>query len=200
MVALATVLCLFTIGFRLMAFGGSVTLCGMLPMVVLGYRRGIKWGVGAGIVFGAIQLLFLGGLGDLKWLAPAAIVPCIVLDFILAFGVLGLSGVYKNKLKPAPAVAAGSITALLLRYLCHFISGVLIWGSYGQSFFEEGGDGAALGGWVLGHFSGWGIACIYSAIYNALYMIPEIIITTAAAVILFYSMPKILNGGRPLEN
>jgi adenylosuccinate synthase len=45
---------------------------------------------------------------------------------------------------------------------------------------------------ILKTFSGWKLVVVYSAVYNGLYMIPEMIITTAAAVILGLALKNVL--------
>ena len=73
---------------------------------------------------------------------------------------MGLAGIFRNKIKNEPlSLAVGSVFASILRYLCHFISGVTIW----QAYADEKG--------VL----------LYSLTYNGSYMIPEMIITAIGA-------------------
>ena len=76
MVAMATVLS-FIAPFKL-PYGGSITLCSMLPVMFFSYRCGLKWGLGAGLVYSVIQLLF--GLGDLRGLTPGTLIGSIFLD------------------------------------------------------------------------------------------------------------------------
>ncbi|HHX72433.1 MAG TPA: hypothetical protein GX701_05860, partial [Clostridiales bacterium] len=59
-----------------------------------------------------------------------------------------------------------SAVCLLLRYACHVLSGVLLWSSYA--------------------WEGWG-PVTYSFAYNATYMVPEVILTTIAAYLLYYT-------------
>ena len=40
-----------------------------------------------------------------------------------------------------------------------------------------------MGNWILDRVSGQALALLYSVVYNGLYMIPEIIITALAAVL-----------------
>lgn len=141
-------------------FGGSVTIFGQLPIVLIAYRYGAKWALPAAILFGFTQLLF--GWGNAAAIAQTfgAYLIFILFDYLLAFGSLGLAGIFRNKIKNEPlSLAVGSVFASILRYLCHFISGVTIW----QAYADEKG--------VL----------LYSITYNGSYMIPEMIITAIGA-------------------
>lgn len=164
-----------------MPWGGSVTLCSMLPIILISYRYGIKWGLFSGFVFSILQLLT--GLSGLKGLTGASIVGSVLLDYLLAFTVLGIGGLFRNKIKhPGTALALGSVVAIFGRYLCSFASGFILWGSYAQETLESFGDGFA--SWVLDHFSGFALSVVYSAIYNAMYIVPEMILTVIVCFIL----------------
>ena len=182
LVALASVLSLPFL--PKLPYGGTVTLCGMLPIIVAGYRNGIRWGLLSGFVFGLLQLFVLGGLGDLKGVTAATFAGSLILDFVIAFGVLGLAGMYKNKLSsPRAAFVAGTATVIALRYLAHIVSGVILFGTYAEWFFTDGG-GASYGAGILSSFSGLGLSAVYSVIYNGLYMVPELVIETVVALLI----------------
>lgn len=154
MLALATLLAEFAI--IKFPFGGSVTIFSQVPMVVVSYRYGIKWGAFAGLCMGVVQMLF--GMGNFAYVSGiVAYLILIFADYIIAFGALGFGGMFKNKIKsPVVAIALGGAVVSVIRFLCHFISGVTIWGDYA--------DGAQ---------AVWE----YSLTYNAGYMVPELIIT-----------------------
>jgi len=179
MVALACVLSF--ISFSKLPYGGSVTACSMLPIVIAGYRNGPKWGLMTGTVYGLLQLLVLGGVADLKGVGIATVIGSVLFDFLIAFGVLGLGGIFRGRIKNnVVALGTGTFVAVLLRYVSHFVSGAIFFGSYAEWFFTEGA-GAAYGQTILDTFTGAGLACVYSVIYNGLYMIPELILETAVA-------------------
>lgn len=166
MIALGTVLA--NIKIYELPNGGSVTLFSMLPFILISFRHGVKWGLFTGFVNSLLQML-------LGFYAPAApgllpLVGMILLDYVLAFTLLGLAGAFakpfRNRLV---GVAVGTAAVCLIRYLCSFLSGVLIWGN-----LSEG-----LPAWV------------YSLGYNGSYMIPETILTTAAAVLICKAAPKL---------
>ncbi len=177
-------------------FGGGITLASMVPIVILAYLYGVKWGMGCAFLFSILQMLtgmstisayFLPGEGQMV-LTSAILITLI--DYLIAYTVLGLAGIFKGRLGNKPAeIALGSVLALSLRYIAHFVSGVIFWGSYAEWFFgqETLGD---FGSSVLSTFTGTDLAVVYSAFYNGTYMIPEIIITAVVAPIIFKVLDK----------
>lgn len=165
MVAMATVLSFIRV-FKL-PWGGSITLLSMLPICIYSIKYGIKDGLMTSFVFSLVQF-FQGVLDGLfGWgLTPAMLVACILLDYLLAFTVIGLAGIFRNK--GIAGWIGGTVLALFLRFVMHFLSGVVIWQSFGQLW-----EGFATDNFYL-----------YSFLYNGAYMLPEIIFTTIGAVIL----------------
>ena len=182
LLALATILSLIK-PFSL-PFGGGITIVSMLPIVMLSYRHGIKWGLLSGFIFSLLQIVT--GMGTVKgFFVPEdyalwAGIGIVLLDYVAAFTVLGFGGLFRNKLKAPLALCLGSIVALLLRYLMHIISGAIFFGAWAEWFFTQEGF-YAIGSKILASFSGTGLSIIYSIFYNGLYMIPEIIITAIVA-------------------
>jgi len=165
MVALATVLSFIRI--IKMPWGGSVTLLSMLPIVIFSIKNGVKNGLICSFVFSLVQ--FAQGIMDglFGWgLTPGSLIACIIIDYLLAFTVLGLAGLFRDK--GLNGWIGGTVLALLLRLLMHFISGVVIWHSFGE---------------LWGGFSTESTV-LYSLLYNGAYMVPEIIFTTIGAVVL----------------
>ncbi|MGN1316013.1 MAG: energy-coupled thiamine transporter ThiT [Acutalibacteraceae bacterium] len=160
MLALSTILAeLAVIKFP---FGGSVTVFSQVPMVVLSYRYGVKWGVFASLAMAVIQLMF--GLENFSYVSGiVAYLILIFADYIIAFGALGLGGMFRNKIKdPAIALTLGGAVVSVIRFVCHFVSGVTIWGDY---------SGGAQAVWQ------------YSLEYNGGYMLPELIITVVGCAV-----------------
>jgi thiamine transporter len=191
LIAIATVLELVSDLFPLsLPFGGGFTIMSMLPIVLISYRYGIKWGLFSGFVYSIIQMLigfktvsafFMPG--DEQMVLWRAIVVCLF-DYIFAYTALGFGGLFRNKFKkPATSLAVGSVVALSLRFLMHFISGALFFGSWAEWFFTQDAI-ASFGATILSNFSGFSLAMLYSFIYNATYMIPEIILTSIGAVVI----------------
>lgn len=168
-------------------FGGGITIASMLPIIIISYRHGIKWGCFSAFVYSLLQIAT--GFGTVRsffmpeseggyeiWKAV-----CIVLmDYILAYTVLGMGGIFRNKLSSAASLCLGSIIALMLRFVVHIISGAIFFGSWAEWFFTQEGF-YKIGSTIMENFSGTGLAVVYSVFYNGLYMLPEIIITAIAA-------------------
>lgn len=197
MVALATALAFLSMLMPLtLPFGGSVTFASMLPIVIASYMYGTKWGLGTAFVFSVIQMMlgvktvfafFLPGDSQMVWWQ--AVIVCF-LDYILAYTVIGLGGIFAKKIKNTSlALCIGSIFALCLRYIIHTISGAIFFGIWAEWFFSEAG---AFGEWVLSTVSGSALAWFYSVCYNGLYMIPEIVLTSVLAYVLPLFLGKII--------
>ena len=138
--------------------GGGITL-GMVPIVYIAFRHGNVYGIGAGLVYSCIQI------ATGFYVPPAntvfSIILCVLLDYVLAFTVLGASKLFADMIKLEKKVvgyAFGSFAVCMIRFLCSFLSGVVLWGSYGTN---------------------WGIENIwlYSFCYNISYMLPNAVIT-----------------------
>jgi thiamine transporter len=144
--------------------GGSVTALSMLPILMIGLRHGPKWGLCGGFVFACLQML------QSFWPPPSgtfiAYVAVILLDYALAFTVLGLSGIFRGR---RYGMIYAAPLCIFLRFLCHFVSGIVIWSYYA-------GDTAA-----------W----IYSLFYNGPYMGIELVLTTIIGAILCWTAPML---------
>lgn len=170
-------------------YGGSITLCSTLPIILFSYRHGLKWGLLCSFVSSLLQVIL--GIGEIKGITGIAVVGSVIFDYILADTVLGFGGIFRNKIKnPNVSLAVGSILALFLKYVSHFISGFIFFGEYAEWFFTQDSI-ADWGANVLDTFSGNALYAVYSAIYNATYMLPEMIITAIVAAIIA-SVPVIV--------
>ena len=158
MIALSTVLAMLKL--IDMPYGGSVTFAQMLPIVIYGYRHGIKYGMGAALTASVIQLLL--GLENFSYLPLVtwySIVVLALLDYIVAYSAFGIAGLLKKKMNYRRAMLLGGLCASVIRYLCHVISGFTAWTAFDIP------DGAVM---------------LYSVGYNATYMIPETIVLLTA--------------------
>ena len=118
--------------------GGSINI-GMVPIFWLAYRRGPRIGIFAGAVFGVVDLA----------IEPFVVNPFqFILDYPLAFGLLGVAGFFQK------APVAGVVVGATSRFISHFVSGVVYFSNY------AGGENPL----------------VYSAIYNGSYMLPSLII------------------------
>lgn len=142
------------IKFASLPFGGSITLFSMLFICLIGYVFGVRTGIMTGVAYGILQFI----------MGPYIYAPIqVLLDYPLAFGALGLSGLFHNKKN---GLVAGYITGVVGRYIFHVISGYIFFASYAP----EGTN-----------------SMIYTLVYNATYILPELIVT----IIVLY-MPPVL--------
>lgn len=128
-----------------MPMGGSVTLFSMLFICLIGYLFGLRTGLTAAIAYGFLQLVT----------DPYIIsIPQMLVDYIFAFGALGLSGVFSGK---KHGLIRGYLLGVLGRYFFTFLSGMIFFGSYASSYNMT--------------------APVYSLVYNGAYLGLEALIT-----------------------
>lgn len=132
-----------------MPWGGSITLCSMLFVALIGYWYGPKIGLCAGFAYGMLQFLQDGGSYILSPLQAC-------LDYIVAFAALGCSGFFSNQKN---GLIKGYLFAILVRGLFHTIGGYLYWMDYMPENFPTS------------------LAVIYPIAYNYSYILAEGIIT-----------------------
>ncbi|QTD42908.1 energy-coupled thiamine transporter ThiT [Sporosarcina sp. Te-1] len=150
--------------------GGSITLS-MLPIILMAFRWGIVGGLLTGFLSGLLQLV-IGGYVLNAYQAA--------LDYFVAYTLVGVAAVTVNwllrakraneKRSMAAAIVVGTVIGGLLRYLIHFIGGMIF-------FAEAAGDQPV-----------W----LYSLGYNGSYMIPSIILCAIVAVLLFTTAPRLI--------
>lgn len=169
MVALAAVFSLLRFPpFRidLWGNGGSIDFV-MVPIIILGYRRGLRWAVPAGMALGLIECMIGGGFGYG--------LPSVLLDYVFAFGAVGLAGIFKGKKQ---GLVLGAVVGSIARFVSHFVSGLTIWkltydaDLFGMSFGESA-------------------FALYSLIYNGSYMLGNMIIAVLVALVLTKPIQKI---------
>jgi len=152
-----------------MPFGGSLSLI-MLPIVLMALMRGPVVGSVVGVLVGFSDLMF----------DPFVIsIPQMLLDYPIAYGVVGLAGLFalqpgraqNSSLAAQPSIAkmigfavAGTAIGGLARLLAHVLSGVIFFAQYADELQNV---------WA------------YSVIYNATFMGPNIIVVAICAAIAF---------------
>lgn len=142
-----------------MPFGGSISL-EMMPLILLALRQGAPVGIIAGAIYGLLNLA----------VEPFIVHPVqVIFDYPLAFGALGLAGLFPPTVRGA---VLGAVLAVLARFACHFVSGVVFFASYAPE--------------------GWN-PTFYSAAYNAAYLIPSLIV----ALLVVVPLLRALEGARP---
>ncbi|HSL00705.1 MAG TPA: energy-coupled thiamine transporter ThiT [Rubrobacteraceae bacterium] len=157
-IALAYVLGLIT--FFKMPFGGSISLETM-PLILLALRQGPMVGIVTGAAYGLLNFLAV----DPFFVHPVQ----VLFDYPLAFGALGLAGFFQPTVRGA---VVGTVVAVLARFACHFVSGVVFFASYAPE--------------------GWN-PYLYSAAYNAAYLVPSLVL----ALVVVVALLKALEGARP---
>ena len=143
-----------------MPLGGSVTLASMLPLLWYSNKFGVRNGLIAGAAYGLLQLIQKPEI--YHWVQ-------VLLDYPLAFMMLGLAGSVKN-------LQLGSVIGVAGRWICHILSGAI--------FFAE---------WVP---EGWSNAWVYSAAYNGAYLLVDLIICIVLSFIMAKALDKIPTGKR----
>lgn len=137
--------------------GGSVTLFSMLFICLVGYWYGLRCGLMAACAYGILQLV----------IDPYIIsLPQMFVDYIFAFGSLGLSGIFHNQ---KYGLVKGYIVGVLGRFFFSFLSGLIFFGSYAADY---------------------GLAApVYSFVYNGAYLGAEAVLT-----LLLLAVPSIQKG------
>ena len=175
-----------------MPFGGQLTLVSMLPIVLLSYRHGVKWGLTAGFGYSLVQMALGAGtvtaafqpgyFGDGSMVGRALLM-CLM-DYCLAYTALGLGGCFRKIIrKKESALMLGSLVALGSRYIAHIFSGYILFAGWAEWFFTQEGF-PAWGSRLVESLSPDMLGLAYSAVYNGMFMIPEMILTAVAAVLI----------------
>lgn len=121
-----------------MPMGGSVTLLSMLFICLIGYWFGPKYGIITGIAYGLLQFII-----DPYMLS----LPQVLFDYPLAFGALGLSGLFSDK---KYGLQIGYIVGVLGRFVFSTLSGVIFFASYAPEGMNPWVYSAAYQGSYLG--------------------------------------------------
>lgn len=157
------------LSFKIWAQGGSISLA-MIPVFIVAFRWGIKGGLLSGFLWGVLQI------------ATGAIIVHPVqglLDYIVAFTVLGFAGIFAKKVQAAVKhgktkeyltyIMLGVLLGSTLRFISHFVAGIVFFAAYAP-------EGQPV----------W----IYSLLYSLSYMLPSFIICTIVVSFLFHKQPK----------
>lgn len=147
--------------------GGSLTPA-LFPIILFAVRWGWRDGLMAGFVLGVLQFVFDGGFA-LGWQS-------IIGDYLVAYAVLGLAGVFKRK---KWSIFAGVLLGCGARLLVHYVVGATIWAEYmPETFFN------------LTMTNPW----FYSILYNGAYMLPNAVLALGIAGLLYVPMKKYMVG------
>ena len=162
------------------ANGGSIGLA-MVPVFIISYRRGLVPGILCGLLLSLVQMLggiyVINGSSMSGWKQTFGPFLQIMLDYVLAYTVVGVAGAFSGMYKKGDnkakliAIICGCVVGGMLKYFCHAASGVFFWP--GEM---------------------WGVSgALYSWLYNGLYMIPNIIVCTVVMIIIAKVYPVFLN-------
>ncbi|GAB3064279.1 energy-coupled thiamine transporter ThiT [Virgibacillus ainsalahensis] len=159
------------LSFKIWAMGGSVSFA-MIPIFIVAFRWGLKGGLLSGFLWGILQV----AVGTGYILHPVQ----GLIDYGLAFTVLGLSGIFANQIQEAVKggrtkaylsyITGGVLLGTTLRFTAHYIAGIVFFGSA-----VEGQP-----------------AWLYSLLYNTSYMFPSFILCTLIVFFLFHKQPRTL--------
>ena len=125
--------------------GGSITAASMLPLMLFSYVYGMGPGCLVGALYGVLQFIIEPYFLSL---------PQMLLDYPIAFGMMGLAGLFSKMDDENLGLTVGVVLASVGRFVAAVLSGVI--------FFAE----------YAGDQNPW----VYSIVYNGSYMLPECII------------------------
>ena len=152
-----------------MPLGGSVTVASMLPIMLVSVKYGVGVGLPTAFLYSltqALQALATGNVFPYCETGTTLII-CVIFDYIFPFTILGLAGIFKQlgKLRSSElAVYIGMTLVVLLRFISHFVTGVVIWGQWAP-------DG-------MGKY-------LYSFLYNGSFLGIDFLICIVTSVLMF---------------
>lgn len=153
------------------AFGGSITLGSILPLVLICWRWGTAQGLFSALVFSLLQM-FIGFKNVTYGQTAAQMMAIALLDYVAAYTCIGLAGVFRRAVRNhLLALGGGILLVCALRFVCHFFSGWMIWDALWPN---EKGLASPL----------------YSLMYNGGYMLPETLIAIGIGLLLFYPLKR----------
>ncbi len=166
MIALALVLSMIKL-FHL-PNGGSITPASMAPIILIALMYPTKWALFTSFVYSLVQMVESFYAPPTQDLLSFVLV--ILLDYVLAFGILGCAGLVARRIKANKVLGASiaTLTVIFGRFFCSFLSGILIWGAYAP-------EGTPV----------W----IYSLGINGSIMIGEMVTTTIVMAVLVKFLP-----------
>lgn len=165
MVALATALSFVSLG--KLPNGGSFDLA-MLPIFFFCARWGWKESFVVSVAYGLLQIVADSAYAWGPW--------SLLLDFLLAYGILGVASFFR---KMKGGVFVGTAVACLCRFLVHFVSGVTIYRIYAPT---EIFSTTIANPWL------------YSALYNGSYVGVDMVLCLAVFAVLYAPLKKYLTG------
>lgn len=163
-IAMAQILGMFVL--YQMPQGGAVKAANLVPLLIFAYRWGGKAGIVTGVAYGILH--FIVGM---KFTIHYA---SILLDYLIAYGAVGLAGYFKGGQVKA---TFGAVNAMIVKFLASVISGAVVFGSYAP---------AGQNPWI------------YSIVYNATYMVPDMFINLVVVALFYAPIMKGINSVSPV--
>ena len=144
-------------------FGGAITIGKMLPLVFFTYFYGLKSGVLAGFVYSILQITIFFHVPPAQ--TPFAFIFAILLDYVIPYVFIGFTEFFKKNVfhNTKKYFVLSIIFSYSVRFLCGFLSGIIIWSEYIPTQYN---------------------ICIYSLVYNLIYIVPETLIALIVCNIL----------------
>ena len=140
----------------------------MFPIILFAVRWGTAPGLMAGFVFGLLQLIFDGAYAW-GWQS-------MLLDYLVAFTVLGLAGLGRGRVK---GIFLGTVLGGAARFVVHWVVGATVWAMYMPDAF-----------FGMTMTSPW----LYSLLYNGFYMLIDTLLCLVIFALLFRPMHQYLTG------
>ena len=159
--------------------GGSIGIA-MVCVLVMAFRRGFVPALATGVVMGLLDLATGPYIipGD-AWRAFVQ----VFLDYVAAYPMVAFAAIFRKaflnaeeKQKKVLFLCLGSILGGLLKLFAHFLSGILFWADPSGFAFS----------W------NWMNPYLYCFLYNALYVLPCLVLSLGFLLVLFWRIPSLL--------
>ena len=137
---------------------GSIKAAALVPLMIYAYRWGGTRGIFVGVVYGILHFI-LGFKSSVHYLS-------IILDYLVAYGVIGVCGYFKDSIS---GLITGSIVGIALRWAVSVTSGAVVFASYAPQGQNP-----------------W----IYSMVYNASYMVPDGILNIVVLLFIYQGVKR----------
>lgn len=172
-VAIALILDLIFGSIYSFPFGGSISLA-MLPIFMISVKRGWKYGVAGGAIFGILQTLV-----KVYFLS----LPQYIMDYLVTFMVLGVAGLIPKAKEKSGRFAIGIVIGSLLRLIVASVTGILYWRVFipDEIEFMNTLFGINLGSLFASENA---VIIVGSFLYNSLYLVPSAILCVVVGSLL----------------
>lgn len=150
--------------------GGSIGFA-MVAVLIIAYRRGWLPAICTGLIMGLLDLITKSYLITF-WQ--------VLLDYILPYALVGCAGFFKPLFDKSESsgkkilwLCIGAVIGGMLKFLSHFIVGMLVWAPMGYSWAIES-------------------EALYSFVYNIAFTGPSIILSMVVMIVLLKRAPQVI--------